>query len=286
MGYIYPRSLETGGLLLGLLERSKFDPAKPMGLVAKSQLSHIVALWLLGEHKATMPYLVRTGEWLDLGLKKARAENEFHFHLYQMYRARALVTWMLDDSNDVESWDKARIHMEAAWREKDRPWGRKEVLEGALDKYMLFGVMTGEADDVWLELLETYDLWVAPQKTTPKISRKLKLREYCYLLLRSDLGIEPLEDAKLLTAGRKMLSANLDQHLLGRGRFLDAASMLKLVYVDRNAWSAGLEHHPPTALEVILKAFDDLPISPKPDYVSADETTTARIFSASWWRGR
>ena len=56
-----------------------------------------------------------------------------------------------------------------------------------------------------------------------------------------------------------MLQANLEEAWLGGGQFLRAATWLKIVYrhYDKSL----------TPLEVVLKAYDNMPNVPRPDFV-------------------
>ena len=86
----------------------------------------------------------------------------------------------------------------------------------------------------------------------------LKPREFGYALCLHRARSQ-FEEEELFEAGRRMLQANLEETWIGAGQNMRAATWLKIVY-----W-----HHDEslTPLQVILKAYDNMPNVIRPDFV-------------------
>lgn len=258
MGYLFQRQIEIGPERLDRLRNQSFDAAKPMGNFALGDLTEVIALWLVGEHESANEYVPRIIEWLDDAIVRQEpfGANQA-FHMQHLYEGRAIAGWMHTGQDDPYLWDQARVFCEAAWRDTTRPWTRAEVLRDPLNDYMVYGTMAGAPDAIWQDTLEMCQAWLG--EPTISLKKGLKLREYCYAMIQSNLGDVPHSDAALMDAGEKILAADLIEEWLGRGQILRAVAALKLVYVDRNRWSAGLDHTPPTPQETVLKTLKYLP---------------------------
>jgi hypothetical protein len=261
------KRVQNAILDLELFGKRLAQKERPSAVFAGNTISCVVKLWLLGIFDGTEELLKQASEWLDQGIAEIDpSDNQRIYQLRTFHKARGLAEWMLGDPGDGHHWEMARRCEEAYWR-VDR-LSRAFVLKyGALDDYMMFACMTNDPDDAWQEALEQYELWLGPAFKEPDPKGRLKLRDYCYLWIRSNLHISPMSDADLLKAGRKVLRANLGPVWLDRGLYSDAASALKLIYDEREVWTKGADHTPPSARDAILLAYHDLPKSAMPPFV-------------------
>lgn len=90
------------------------------------------------------------------------------------------------------------------------------------------------------------------------LKKVLKPREFGYALcLHRARG--QFDEEELFEAGRRMLQANLEETWIGAGQNMRAATWLKIVYWHRDESL--------TPLQVILKAYDNMPNVIRPDFV-------------------
>jgi hypothetical protein len=256
----------TDGMLSFLLG-TKYDESLPMGNFARSELEVVISGWLVGLHNEVAPVVPRCISWIE----KALNRDEKFGASQDLYRrdlrwAKAIADWM-DTGWDSAEWESARIFEEAAWRYEKRPWPMNEIIRDGLDDYMAFAYQTGDdATPDGMEGFENgiqmYEHWV--NDTPPSLSKTLKPREYAYALCL--YGCRPeithangYTSEALFDAGRRMLKANLESKWFGNGQFIRGATWLKIVY-----WNRGEELTP---LQTILKAYDNMPNVPRPDFV-------------------
>lgn len=252
------RRKEVAQECLDRLKDDAFDLAKPMGNFALGDLTEVLDLWLVGKHAEANIYLPRIIDWLDGAIaRQERLGVNQPFHMQHLHEGRALAGWMLTGEDDPQLWDQTRMYCEASWRDPSRHWTRTEILRDPLNDYMVYATMAGAPDKIWQDALAMYRSWLGEPKVSVK--KTLKLRDYCYLLILGNLGEIHLKDADLLAAGEKILAANLIEEWLGRGQIIRAVLALKLIYADRNRWSAGADYMPPTPLEIVLNSLKFLP---------------------------
>jgi hypothetical protein len=199
-------------------------------------------------------------QWID----KAIAEDEKfgvdpNGHRAALHWAKAIGGWLDDGSNYEGEWDSARVYEEARWRYEKRPWPTSEIVKHGLDDYMAFAFQGGEHDDGFEAGVGMYERWTG--KTDVSLSGTLKPREFGYALCLYRAARCNFDEEDLFKAGRKMLQANLQEKWLGGGQFIRAATWLKIVY-----W-----HHDETLtpLQTVLKAYENMPKVPRPDFVPA-----------------
>jgi len=236
------------------------DSKMPMGNVASSQLSTAIQAWLVGLDKEIAPVIPRALQWLD----KAIAEDEKfgpdpNAHRTTLHWARAIGGWLDDGWNHEGEWDLARVFEEARWRYEQRPWSTHEIVKSGLDDYMAFAYQGGEHDEGFEAGIEMYERWTG--KTEVSLSKVLKPRDYGYALCLHRAARQSFDEKDLFKAGCKMLQANLQEAWLGGGQFIRAATWLKIVYWHNDETL--------TPLQTILKAYDNMPKVPRPDFVRA-----------------
>lgn len=247
------------GMLQFLLDR-QHNPDAPMGNVGASELGTVLNAWLVGLNTEVAPVIPRSLQWID----KAIADDEklgifdHNFHRRTLHWANALGMWMQDGDNVEGEWDDARVYEEAAWRNEKRPWTTHEIVKGdGLDDYMAFAFQGGEHNDGFEAGIDMYERWTG--KTDVSLSKPLKPRDFGYALCLQQLARKNFDEEDLFKAGRKMLQENLQENWLGYGQEIRAATWLKIVY-----W-----HHDftLTPLQVVLKAYENMPKVPRPDFV-------------------
>lgn len=247
--------------------RTAYVDGHPMGNIAAHNMSDVVRAWLVGLDKESTPIIARSIDWIE---KAIAMDEDFgtnrDFHRVTLHWAKAIADWM-DTGWDSAEWENARIFEEAAWRYEKRPWPMNEIIKDGLDDYMAFAYQTGDdATPDGMEGFENgiqmYEHWVNDKP--PSLSKTLKPREYAYALClygcRPEIahanGYTP---DTLFEAGRRMLKGNLESKWFGAGQFIRGATWLKIVY-----WNRGEELRP---LQTILKAYDNMPNVPRPDFV-------------------
>jgi len=247
-------------MLRWYMERS-YDSSMPMGNVAASQIETVIKACLVGLHNEINPVIHRSNEWLDRAIQEdEKFGPDPNAHRRTLHWARALGGWLEDGWDDEGEWDSARVYEEARWRYEKRPWPTNEIVKSGLDDYMAFAYQGGEHDDGFQAGIDMYERWTG--KSGPiSLSKVLKPREFGYALCLHRTCQQQFDEEDLFKAGRRMLQANLQETWLGGGQMIRAATWLKIVY-----W-----HHDETLtpLQTILKAYDDMPKVPKPDFVTS-----------------
>lgn len=253
-----------------------------MGNFARSDLESVISAWLVGLNDEVAEVIPRSLEWLDRAIESA---EEYTFgplpclHRVTLHSAKALGTWMRDSTDDNSSWlvtqaaqgeymqtghtevrgpDRFDYTLQRFVRQevKGLPFSTSQILrDGILDDYMAFAFQAGQFEQGIAE----YGKHLASKE--PSLKKVLKPRDYVYALCLNEAGCNTFDKADLLSAGRKMLQANLQENWLPNGQFLRAATWLKIVY-----W-----RHDPTLspLRTVLKAYDDMPQVPRPEFVPA-----------------
>jgi hypothetical protein len=234
-----------------------FDEKRPMGNVAISHVNSVISASLAGLYSELQSIIGRTNLWLDQAIERDE-DFDVNRDLHRSYLewARAIGTWLENGSNDEGHWDRARVRQQSAWRFEGRPWSRNEIIKSGLDDYMAFAYQGGEHDDGFEAGIDIYEHWIGEKPLSLK--KMLKPREFGYALcLHRARG--QFHENELFDAGKKMLQANLEEVWLGGGQYLRAATWLKIVYWDRDQALS--------PLETILKAYDNMPNVPRPDFI-------------------
>lgn len=237
-----------------------FDPESPMGNVAKSTLNATIEMLLVGLHKEIYSVIPRCREWLDYAINNnEELGEEIDLHRTKLNWARAICEWLENGWDSPGHWEDARVYEEAAWRFSKRPWPRNEIISEGLDDYMAFAFQAAEPDEGtegYEIAIDMYEHWIGEKPLSLK--KLLKPREYAYALCLH-YARDQFAKEELFEAGRKMLQANLEKTWLEGGQSIRAATWLKIVYWhnDRSL----------TPLETILKAYDNMPHVPKPDFI-------------------
>lgn len=235
-----------------------YDPSRPMGNVAISQIGNALSAWLVGLDKEIEPIIQPANSWLDKAIEDdEHFGDDINFHRARLHWARAIGAWMQHGWVDEGHWESTRVFLEASWRNEKRPIPANQIIRDYLDDYMAFSYLAGE--DGCEAGVEMYERWVGGGALS--LSRTLKPREFGYALCLHESNIQ-FEMDELLQAGRRMLQANLQEEWLGRGQYLCAATWLMAVYSK-----SGLELSP---LQTVLRAYENMPKVPKPDFISVE----------------
>lgn len=237
---------------------TQYDPARPMGNVGCSDLSDVICAWLVGLHGEIAPVIARSLGWID----KAIAEDEQlgpdpSTHKRRLHWAKALGEWMDRGVNLDAEWGAARVHEEARWGYKNRPWPINEIIKSGLDDYMAFACQSGEDAQGFEAGIDRFERYTG--RTQVSLSKAIKPRDFGYAVCLQRAGRQSFDENDLLKAGRKMLSANLQDTWLGGGQFVRAATWLKIVYSHSD--------NALTPLQVVLSAYDNMPKVPRPAFV-------------------
>lgn len=231
---------------------AEIDLDSPMGNIASSHLQSVISAWLVGLHDEIAPVIPRSLEWLDRAIA---SDEDFgtnrNFHRMTLHWAKALGVWMSEARNAPDVWDKAR-RFDLASLLQDDVCEKKQIPTYWLDDHMAF-CFQAEQYEAGIAEFEKYH-----GAKALSLKKALKPREFAYAACLHKAR-QQFDASELLAAGRKMLHANLDGTWLGRGHFIRGATWLKIVY-----W-----HHDPslTPLQTILKAYEDMPEVPCPEFV-------------------
>jgi len=253
------RSRETIDGEIARVLRAEYRRDALIGNWASNHLQSVIEAWLVGCQAEARPIIPRSMEWLRRAIEADEQAGDNHnFHRMTLRWANAIGTWMELGWDAEGDWNDARIFEEAAWRFEKRPWPTNEIIRNGLDDYMAFCVQAGEYEAG----IQMYEHWVGVKKLS--ITKALKPREYGYALCLHH-GRGEFEDAALFEAGRRLLSANLEENWLGAGQAIRAATWLKIVYWDREDRDLAL-----TPLRTVLKAYENMPNVPLPNFVKLD----------------
>ena len=254
------REVACEGMLAFLLENT-YDQKRPMGNVAAAELGDVIRSWLIGFHREVAPIVPRSLQWLD----KAIADEEDQWfgvdpntHRTTLHWAKAIGLWLNVEGNHEGEWDLARTYEEARWRYEKRPWPTHEIVKWGLDDYMAFAYLGGQHAEGFEAGIEMYERWTG--KSEVSLSKPLKPRDFGYALCLHQTARQAFDEEDLFKAGRKVLQAHLQQTWLGGGQAIRAATWLNIVY--------GLHDPNLTPLQVVLKAYENMPDVPRPDFVS------------------
>ncbi|NTF46175.1 hypothetical protein G6L80_29855 [Agrobacterium rhizogenes] len=273
-----------GGTIVRVL-RTEYDPAKPMGNFAVSNVSDVISAWLVRHDKQIAPVLPRSLQWLDKAIE-GKEEERFGplpcSHRKTLHWAKALGQWMHGNGNDEASWKTAqdaeieymrtgftkvlgvdkfdyKLQRFVPQESKGLPFSSGRLLAyGILDDFMAFSFQARQYETA----VEEYERHLKPKN--PSLKTTLKPRAFAYALCLEKLGRARFGENDLLEAGQRMLRANLEETWLGGGQYKRAATWLKIVYWDRDQI--------PTPLETILKAYDNMPNVPLPDFMLATQS--------------
>lgn len=213
-----PVKLRTNAFSEGMIAYllgTEYNPTRPMGNVAKSELNIVISAWLVDLHRTVSPVLPRCIDWIDLA---TAADEKFgasqDLHRRNRYWAKAIAYWMEtgDDSSECES---ARIFEEVAWRYEKGPWPTNEIIREGLDDYMAFAYLSGDESslDGYEYGIGMYERW--GNDNPPQLGKRLKPGEYAYALClyhaRPRIAHEHSYNVdSLFAAGKRMLRANLE----------------------------------------------------------------------------
>lgn len=251
---------EEGDGLRRLLN-SSYAPGKPKGNYAESDLHSVISSWLVGLSEETAVVLPRAIDWLTLAINEDEEFGQDHdYHRAKLRTARAMARWMLYQDAAQDDWSQAAVGEAKYWQNPLWKFTPKQIVKESLDDYMAYSVQAGQ----YAQAITAYERLGAArvQKLTGKV---LKPREYAYAVcLHYEQGL--FDEEALLSAGCKMLTANMDTYWLAVGQSLRAAMWLKIVYWDHDVRAGRPPSRSP--LQVVLKAYDNMPEVPKPAFVS------------------
>ena len=145
------------------------------------------------------------------------------------------------------------------------PWTMHEVIHDGLDDYLAFCFRGGGELEDFAVGVEMYERWTG--KKDVELKGTLKPREFGLALCLHFGGEKVFDEDELYRAGRRMLKANLQEKWLGAGQNIRAATWLYIVHTFRDSLGTPVENPPLTPRQVILKAYEDMPDVPKPDFV-------------------
>ncbi len=238
---------------------TEFEAHHPMGNVAISRVATVAKAWLVGLHEEVAPILPKVMPWLDEAIAKGEDfGGDVNVHQRCLREARALAGWLLDGSDCADMWQQALVAARASWLTDGGVWPDATVRQWGLDSALAYALQSGSAHHGVETAIELYERYTGQQKA-PNLKTLRRPRDWAYALALHTVGRQAYEPAALLAAGRRVLSLNLQENWLGEGHTLHGAMWLKLVY--------SLHQPALTPRQTILRAYDNMPDVPWPDFL-------------------
>ncbi|NHQ85210.1 hypothetical protein HA050_03675 [Iodobacter sp. HSC-16F04] len=240
--------------MLNFYLKDKAEEYDPIGNFACGDMYTYIYACLIGLHKELLPLIPRAINHLNAAILN-HEEKWFGAspasHAMDMHIGLAVALWINNEINSLSSWNEARIAYEIAVYNDDY-CTKAMMAKECLDDYM---ALCFQAEQYELGIAE-FEKYHGVKKISLK--RKLPPRDFGYALClhysRGDFDAD-----ELFAAGRKMLQSKIEDDWLGYGQSIRAAIWLKIVYWHRETTL--------TPLEVILKAYENMPNVPRPDFV-------------------
>lgn len=238
---------------------TEYDADAPMGNVAIQRVSDVIYGWLVGLHGEVAPILPKAIGWLDQAIREGEDFGvDLDGHRSRLCAARALAGWLQDGSACQAMWNEAAISQRASWLSCAHVWPNSAIVYWALAPTMAYLLLAGDAFDGPATAIALYEQHTGRNKP-PSVKTLRSPLGLAYALALQATGRQRYEPQALAAAGRRVLSINLEEKWLGQGQVSEAALWLKLTYA---------QHQPPlTPLQTILKAYDNMPQVPWPDFM-------------------
>ncbi|ATB70875.1 hypothetical protein SJPD1_2787 [Sulfurospirillum diekertiae] len=242
--------LKNDASLLKWLLARQYEPGDPMGNMAASHIRSIIECYLYGLSKEIQPVIARSLEWLNIAIEQDEWSDhpDPDYHRATLHEAKALALWLQNSDPAIEIWDKARHFLLSVM---EPAYGKKIKTDG-LDAYLSYCIHAEQYEAGVME----YEKYYGVSKVSFGGSMAPRKWAYAFCLNHIKPQFDP---EKLFQAGRKMLQTHLDNNWLGVGQNIRAAMWLKNVYWHDNRTL--------TPLETILKAYENMPDIPKPDFI-------------------
>jgi len=259
MSYNAARSREVTPENMKSALHSELPLKAPIGNFGIGDIRDFITYSLVGFSDEAFPLVTRGNQRIDIALRSGEElGSNLNFHRTHLHHARAIGTWLELNQLDESHWMDAQRFEEATWRYEKRPWTRQEIIgEGALADYMVFSVLGGnmfDGDMLSYEAgIDMFEYWVNERDISFK--KTLKPHELGYAMCLH-YGRQKFDPDDLLAAGRRTLAANLDEHWLGRGQGICAATWLMAVHWYPHFHGDGPM---PDPVDTLLKAYDDMP---------------------------
>lgn len=230
-----------------------------MGNIGMSQITTVIAGWLVGMESDVAPILPQAVDWVDYAIVNGEVFGmDVNTHLRYLCQARALGRWMLDGRPHRTDWHEALEATEASWKSDGGAWSVTTVLKQGLDDAMAFALQSGSEFNGPERAIELYEYYAGKGGPIPP-KRIEKPREFAYALALHEVGKSLYSREDLVDAGRRMISARLAEDWFGNGQYIRGATWLKMVY----------HLHDPalSPLEIILQAYANMPGMPRPEFL-------------------
>lgn len=217
--------------------------------------------------KEIAPALPKALTWLDGAI--ANGEDfgpDFNGHRSHLSAARALGGWLQDGSACLAMWNQAALSQRASWLTDGGVWPDATIVQWGLDPVMAYLLQAGDAFNGPETAIELYERHTGKSEP-PSLKALRRPQQFAYALALQATGRQDYDPQALVAAGRRVLSLNLQEKWLGSGQVIEAAIWLKLTYAL---------HEPPLSpLQTILKAYDNMPKVPWPDFLVPEDKAKA-----------
>jgi len=256
-----PQQLRTNGFSAGMIAfyREGMWQGPPFGNTGADGLHWVLSAWLLGLQSEFSETLPRAVQWITDAIASVEEFGaDQNTYLSLLHGARAIAKWMLDGVERQGDWDSARHFELLRWTNKYRPWSQSEIISFGLDEYMALACQCLQSPEALEHAIGLYEDWTGKRQPLP-LSKLVLPRDFGYSICMHYTGRHVQVESDLFDAGRRLLRRYLADHWLGGGQTIRAVMWLKIVY--------SLQNTKLTPMEIILKAYDDMPKVHRPDFV-------------------
>lgn len=241
------------GITFGHAQTFVDCPSK--GGMAESHISWIAMAHLVGLGNTMIDLAPRAIDGIDQAIASNEVIGPDSLAYYALLlEAKALAQWFLTGQNPIATWSEAfdarlatqRRYADEVLTTRDR--------NSLLDDVLAVAFQAGR----YAEGIAFHDKLAGPMQIAAQ--RIKSPRQLAHALCQRAMGHSPGSDEALVRAGHQVLRDHLAERWLHHGQYLRSAMWLKIVH--------GLANPGLTPTEVMLKAYDDMPTVPRPDFLS------------------
>lgn len=257
------RKLEVANENIEIYRNMVPKPGQPKGNFGQSDIEFYIGCVIIGRGADAAFLLPRALGWID----EAIAEDEelgVNHNLYRsnLHHARMIGGWLETGILSQHHASKARLYQEVAWRDEQYPWPMREILQEGLQDFLALAVLSGDLiakqGDGYEAGVQMYEHWVPnPPVSAKKLTKPADIGYgLCSYYAHQKFSLD-----EVIASGRKMLRAHLDEHWLGRGQYLRAATWLMIIHWHRYLYE---DTAPPDPVTILQMAYDDMPDETRP----------------------
>ena len=232
----------------------EYDIKKPMGNFAVGMVSSVAAAALVRLGDKMVDLMPRAIDWIDRAIARHEVSgpgDDMRYYHYSLIHAKALAIWFGTGKSAAEVWIDAFERIRELLIE-DKGSAKALRYGGIVDDAMACAFQAGRFTDGLALYEDIYGI------KTLRINAVRTPRQLAYAYCLHAIEAR-FSSADLLLTGRRLLEKQLAENWLHNGQMIRAATWLKIVY-----WHTDQSLTPE---QTILKAYDDMPTVPRPDFL-------------------